>query len=49
MLVENITQIKRRITINVDMSKKDYAWNPSIRTYENGKYLGNITADSEIT
>ena len=54
-MVENVTQIKSGITINVDVSakikkiyhvyEKDYTWNPSTWTCKNGKYLGSIFGD----
>ena len=30
------------------MHEKDYIWNPSTCTCENGKYLGSIIGDSVI-
>ena len=48
-------QINGRITINVDVSikrhvcEKDYIWNPSTCSCENGKYLASIMDDSVIT
>ena len=50
-MVENITQIKIGITINVDVNvkvwknimcvKKDYIWNPATCSCQNGKHLGS--------
>ena len=57
-MVENIIQIKSRITINVAASvkiqkhfvcEKDYISNPVTRSCESGKYLASITDDSVIT
>ena len=58
-MVENATQIKSGITINVGASakiqkntmcpKKDYSQNPTTYTCEHGKQLGNIIDDLVIT
>ena len=52
-MVENVTQIKRGITINVNVRakirEKGYIWNPSRCACENGKYLERIIGDSVIT
>ena len=55
-MVENVTQIKSGITINVDVSakniiylKKNYIWNPATFSCKNGKYLASITDSSVIT
>ena len=60
LVVENVTQIKSGITINVgviviiqkniicDACKKYYTWNPTTFSCENGKYLGSVIGDSEI-
>ena len=34
MMVENVIHIRKGITINVDMSKRDYIWNPAIYSCE---------------
>ena len=57
LILENITQIKIGITINVvasvnikkklDVCKK-YTWNPATCSYKNGKTLASIIDDSEI-
>ena len=46
---ENVVWINGGITINVDKTVKkclvcgkDYIWNPSTCSYENGKYLANV-------
>ena len=56
-MVDNATQIKNGITINVGASvkirknimcvKKNYIWNPGTCCYENGKYVISIIDDSE--
>ena len=58
-MVENVTQMKRGITINVNVSvkiqknyrvfKKDYIWNPATCSCQNGKYLASIIDDFVIT
>ena len=57
-MVENVTQIKSGLTINVGASakiqknmcpKKDYSQNPTTYTCEHGKQLGNIIDDLVIT
>ena len=58
-MVENVTQTKRGITINVNVSvkiqknyrvcKKDYIWNPATCSCKNGKYLASIIDDFVIT
>ena len=58
-MVENVTRIKRRITINVGVSakiqnnimcaEKDYIWNLPTYSCKNGKYLASIIDDSVIT
>ena len=55
LMVENVTWIKRGITINTGVSakppkkhhvyEKDYYWN----TFENGRYAWSIIDDSVIT
>ena len=57
-IVENITRIKIRITINVDASvrtpknvvleKKVYISNPATCSCKNGKYLASMIDDSVI-
>ena len=57
-LVENVTQIKSRISTNVDVNVKskktlcvyikDYTYNLSTCTCENGKHLENIIGDSLV-
>ena len=55
LMVENVIQIKSRITINVDVSvkisymKKDYIWNPATCSCANDKYLASIFDHSVIT
>ena len=55
LVEENVIQINGGITINVDLSvkniiyvKKDYIWNPSTCSCENGKYLATIIEYSAI-
>ena len=55
-MVESVIRIKSGITINVDTGveniiyvKKNYIWNPTTCSCENGKYLANIIDDSVIT
>ena len=59
-MVENAFQIKSEITINVSVNieikkkkhhgcDKDYIWNPTTCTCENGKYLASISDDLVIT
>ena len=56
VMVKNVIQIKIGITINVHVNAslrknnawKDYIWNPSTCTCENGKYLESIIGDSVI-
>ena len=49
LMGKNVIQIHGGITINVDVSvkkhhvcEKDYIWNPSTCSCENGKYLASI-------
>ena len=49
LMGKNVIQINGGITINVDVSvrkhhvcEKDYIWNPSTCSCENGKYLASI-------
>ena len=53
---ENVIQINRGITINVDCAnkkrhvcEKDYIWNLVTCSCENGKYLASVMDDSVIT
>ena len=58
-MVESVIQIKSGIMINVGASvkikknilyaKKDYIWNPTTCSFENGKYLASVKDDSVIT
>ena len=58
-MVENVTQIKSGITINIVVrvkiwksimcAKKNYIWNPTTCSCENGKYLASIIDDSVIS
>ena len=56
MIVENLIQIKSRITINIGASikniiyaKKCYIWNPATCSCKKGKYLERIIDNSVIT
>ena len=55
MLVENVTQYKSGISVNVianireNECEKKHVWNPSTCTCKNDKYLGSIIADSKST
>ena len=52
---ENVIQINGGIMINVNVSvknhvyEKDYIWNPSKCSCENGKYLASVIVDSVTT
>ena len=56
LMVEDVIQIKSRIIKNANVSakilkrrsyfRKDYVWNLTTYTYENGKYLESIIAES---
>ena len=54
LMEKNLLQINVGIKINVDVSlktsvcEKDYIWNPSTCSCENGKYLASIMDDSAI-
>ena len=55
LMEENVVWINGGITINVDKtvkkrlaSGKDYIWNPSTCSNENGKYLANVMDASAI-
>ena len=49
MTEENKIQINGGIMINVDVSAKNYIWNPGTRSCKSGKYLANIFDNSVIT
>ena len=53
MIEENLIQISGEIMINVCKKRhaceKDYAWTPSTRNCENGKYIASIMDNSVIT
>ena len=52
-MVQNVSQIKSGITINVDASAECWCekdvWNPATCICKNGKYLANIIDVSVIT
>ena len=54
LMVENVIQIKNGIMINVNVSvktnawHKDFIWNPTTCSSQNGKYIANTMDDSVI-
>ena len=52
---ENVIQINGQIIVNVDVSvknimcEKDYIWNPTSCSCENGQYLANTIDDSVMS
>ena len=59
LMVENVTQIKTGVTINVSVSVKikkkaswvcenDYTWNPATSSCENGKYVRSIIENTKL-